>query len=107
MSEEHQDHPGVPPPTFEFLILSFKMQAELSMGLIQIPGDDNGLDLIRARHVIDLLAMLTVKTKGNLSMTEQRLLENTLTELRFRYVQTSQSAPKAEPPTDDQPVANE
>ena len=40
-----------------------------------------------ARHTIDLLAMLQEKTKGNLSMEENRMLENTLTELRFRYVQ--------------------
>ena len=40
-----------------------------------------------ARHTIDLLSMLREKTKGNLSMEENRMLENTLTELRFRYVQ--------------------
>ena len=36
---------------------------------------------------IDLLAMLQGKTRGNLTLEEQRLLENSLTELRFRYVQ--------------------
>ncbi len=30
--------------------------------------------------------MIAEKTKGNLSMEEQRLIENSLTELRFRYV---------------------
>ena len=32
--------------------------------------------------------MLQQKTKGNLSFEEQRLLDNTVTELRFRYLQT-------------------
>ena len=46
-------------------------------------------DLDLARHSIDLMAMLLQKTKGNLTLEEQRLLENSLTELRFRFVQTS------------------
>ena len=33
--------------------------------------------------------MLLEKTKGNLDLEEQRLLENSLTELRFRFVQVS------------------
>jgi hypothetical protein len=95
MSDEQKPVPdqGVPPATIEFLILSLKMQAEMGLGLIKVPGDEEGKDLIRARHFIDLLAMLVEKTKGNLSLQEQRLLENSLTELRFRYVQMSQPAP--------------
>ncbi len=49
-----------------------------------------------ARHAIDMLAMLAEKTRGNLSIEEQRLIENSLTELRFRYVQaTEKKAEKA------------
>jgi hypothetical protein len=48
-----------------------------------------------ARHSIDLLAMLLAKTKGNLDLEEQRLLENSLTELRFRFVQVSEEVAKA------------
>jgi len=52
------------------------------------------LNLPAARHTIDMLAMIFEKTKGNLSLDEQRLIENSLTELRFRFVQVSESAPK-------------
>ena len=38
---------------------------------------------------IDLLAILLEKTKGNLEIDERRLLENSVTELRFRFVQVS------------------
>ena len=38
---------------------------------------------------------LSEKTKGNLSLEEQRLLENSLTELRFRFVQVSEEVAKA------------
>jgi hypothetical protein len=48
-------------------------------------------DFELARHTIDILGMLAEKTKGNLSLEEQRLLENSLTELRFRFVQTKES----------------
>ena len=79
----------LPPPTFEFLVLYFKMQAEMHLGLLHF-GDDKDrpeTDPQLARHGIDLLAMLQQKTKGNLTTEEQRLLENTVTELRFRYIQ--------------------
>ncbi len=88
MSDEQK--PPIPPPSFEFLILTLRMQAEVALGLLTVPGDDDGKDLDRARHVIDLLAMLETKTKGNLTLPEQRLIENTLTELRFRFVQISE-----------------
>lgn len=81
-----------PPATFEFLVLSLKMQAEMRLGLIPLDeNEDPKPDLPAARHAIDLLAMIREKTKGNLSLEEQRLVENSLTELRFRYVQASQT----------------
>ncbi|HPQ15604.1 MAG TPA: DUF1844 domain-containing protein [Bryobacteraceae bacterium] len=43
-----------------------------------------------ARHYIDLLGVLQEKTRGNLTLEEQRYLENSLTELRFRYVQAAE-----------------
>ena len=87
------DEMPLPPATFEFFVLSLKMQAEMSMGLIHF-GDEKDRpkpDLRVARHSIDLLAMIGEKTKGNLNMDEQRLIENSLTELRFRFVQVSGS----------------
>ena len=86
----------LPPPTFEFLVFSLKMQAEMRLGLLKLgEGMDEELNLPAARHTIDMLAMIAEKTKGNLSLDEQRLIENSLTELRFRFVQVSESAPRA------------
>src|SRR3954471_22495972 len=67
------------------------MQAQMQLGLLDL-GEEEGQpepNLQLARHSIDLLAMLGEKTKGNLTVEEQRLLENGLTELRFRYVQVA------------------
>lgn len=81
----------LPPPTFEFFIMSLKMQTEMQLGLLHFgeEKDRPKADLRVARHSIDLLAMISEKTKGNLSLDEQRLVENSLTELRFRYVQAA------------------
>lgn len=87
-----------PPASFEFLVASFIMQAQAQMGMLRMPGDEGEEykpNLQWAKHAIDLLGMLEEKTKGNLSMEEKRLLENSLTELRFRYIQMSAEAAKS------------
>ena len=89
LDETVQEIP-LPPASFTFLILSLRAQAEMQLGLVQF-GDEEKHEpnLPLARHSIDLMAVLLEKTKGNLSMEEHRLLENSLTELRFRFVQAS------------------
>ena len=82
----------LPPASFSLLVLSLRMQAEMQLGLVHF-GEEKDRpepDLDAARHAIDLLAILQEKTSGNLTIDEQRLLENSLTELRFRYVQAAQ-----------------
>jgi len=97
------DTPNFPIPSanFSFLVESVLMQAQMQLGLLNLGGteDSEGPNLPLARHSIDLLGMLQEKTKGNLSIEEQRLLENGLTELRFRYVQVANELKaKTEPP---------
>jgi hypothetical protein len=89
-------HMPLPPASFAFLVLSLRTQAEMQLGLMAYGEDPHPkpeLDL--ARHTIDMLGVLAEKTKGNLSLEEQRLLENSLTELRFRFVQVSEDVAKA------------
>ena len=79
----------MPPPTFEFLVTSFAMQAQMQLGLFHF-GDEKDApppDLEMAKHSIDMLGVIQEKTKGNLTLEEERLLNNSLTELRFRFVQ--------------------
>jgi hypothetical protein len=87
----------LPPASFEFLALSLRTQAELQLGLLHFGAEEDRPkpDLDLARHSIDLLAMLHEKTRGNLTLEEQRLLENSLTELRFRYVQALEESQKS------------
>jgi hypothetical protein len=82
--------PELPPADFDFLIYSLRLQAEMNLGMLPF-GDKQEPDFELARHHIDLLAMLQEKTKGNLSAEEQRQLDNSITELRFRFVQAKGS----------------
>jgi hypothetical protein len=87
----------LPPASFSFFVLSLHTQAEMQLGLMHFGQEEDRPkpDLHLARHTIDLMGILLEKTKGNLDLDEQRLLENSLTELRFRYVQVSEEAGKA------------
>jgi len=86
----------MPPASFSFIVLSLRAQAEMQLGLMHFGEEEKPQpDLPLARHSIDLMAILLEKTKGNLSLEEHRLLENSLTELRFRFVQVSDDVAKA------------
>lgn len=89
----------LPPATFEFLILSLKAQTEIHLGLMYF-GEEKDRpkpDFRVARHTIDMLAMLQEKTRGNCTMEEQRMIDNALTELRFRFVQAMEQSQKEAP----------
>src|SRR5579875_2835594 len=90
----------LPPASFEFLIESILMQTQIQLGLLHLREGEEKQEpnLPFAKHSIDLLAMLQEKTKGNLSTEEQRLLENGLTELRFRYVQIAEEEKRKNSP---------
>jgi hypothetical protein len=88
---------SLPAPSFEFLVFTLRIQAEAQLAGPKeggAAGSEEGPDLRLARHFIDLLAMLQEKTRGNLSLEEQRLLDNTVTELRFRYLHAFEAAQK-------------
>lgn len=72
--------------TFERFAASLYMSALVQLGLVHEQGAEPQVDLIGARHTIDTLGMITDKTKGNLTPTEENLLQNCLYELRMAYV---------------------
>jgi hypothetical protein len=85
----------LPPPSFSFLVMALRAQAEVQLGIMHFGEDeqhDPNLEL--ARHTIDLMVILKEKTKGNLALEEHRLLENSLTELQFRFSQISDDLAK-------------
>ncbi len=90
--------------TFERFIASLYMSALVQLGLMHEQGGQPAVDLIGARQTIDTLGLLADKTKGNLSLTEDNLLQNCLYELRMAYVEVTNAiargpqAPGSTPP---------
>jgi hypothetical protein len=102
MAENTENTPDfpLPPASFVFLVESILMQTQMHLGLMHFGEKDEESEpnLALARHSIDLLGVLQEKTRGNLTPEEQRLIENGLTELRFRFVQVSEDLEKRHAP---------
>ena len=76
-------------PHFASLVLGLAQQAEAALAG-QLPPGAEGLGEPRAmaQAMIDTLGMLVEKTSGQLEPDEKQLLEQAVTSLRFRFVQT-------------------
>lgn len=83
------DHP--PAMSFETLVQSIYMTTIVQLGGATPEGQQPQVDLMGARQSIDMLGVLSDKTKGNLSETEQRLLESALFELRMGFLEITQA----------------
>jgi hypothetical protein len=76
-----------PPIDFPSYILSYYTQGMVMLGEIPNPyTNKKEEDAESARNIIDILALLEEKTKGNLSSEESRLLESVLYELRMKFM---------------------
>lgn len=96
LNTQEEESIPVPPASFSFLIFSMQAQAQMQLGLMHFgEGEKPEPQLDLARHTIDMMGILLEKTKGNLTLDEQRLLENSITELRFRFVQVSEDVKQA------------
>lgn len=106
---EHQDRTA-PPVEFTSFVTSLAATAAITLQQVegtvpgQAPGDADDTakaaspeeqagrarrGLANARHLIDTLAMLEEKTRGNLSDDERDVLQTSLAQLRLRFVQVS------------------
>ena len=76
-------------PHFASLVLGLAHQAEAALAG-QLPAGAEGVGDARtvAQTLIDTLGMLADKTEGRLDPDESQLLDQALTALRFRFVQT-------------------
>jgi hypothetical protein len=75
-------------PDFNTLVISIASSAVMSLGLEKNPMTGKvEKDLAMASFNIDLLKLLQVKTKGNLSDSEKNYLDAIVTDLQLKYVQ--------------------
>lgn len=72
---------------FERLVSSLYMSGAMALGGMQDEGGKAMVDIMGARQTIDMLAIIADKTKGNLTATEENLLQSCLFDLRMAYVQ--------------------
>ena len=89
--QQPERHRGpLPAGNFAALLSMLVTQALFALGAIKIEGQqDKKPDLELAKYNIDMLETLEAKTKGNLTEEEQKVLTNTLSEVRMAYVKTS------------------
>jgi hypothetical protein len=75
---------------FMHLVLQNQQMAMISLGQVKNPVSDKlDKNLEYAKLSIDTLNMLLQKTKGNLSEYEEKLLDETVNQLKIIYVEES------------------
>lgn len=90
-TEERQEEGLLPEPDFSSFILSLAAAVQVSLGSIPNPQNNRAeQNLPAAKQVIDILAMLKEKTKGNLNEGEQGLIDHVLYNLRMQYIKAAE-----------------
>jgi len=103
MSDDHAPDPADSAAesavTFLGFILSLAHTAAVHFGDVPDPvsGQANPANLPAAQQMIDILALLEEKTRGNLTAEERQFLDQILYELRLRYVEASRQGSAPEP----------
>lgn len=84
----------LPPPTFLAFLANLELETRLALGEMKHPSTNEARkDLVAAQYLIDTIAMLQEKTKGNRDTREDLAIQNLLTELRFRFVEARKKVP--------------
>ena len=85
--------------TFIGFVVSLAHTAAVHFGDVPDPvsGETIPANLPAAQQMIDILALLDEKTRGNLTAEERNLLDQILYELRLRFVEAGKQTPAQEP----------
>ena len=85
--------------SFAAFVLSLAHTAAVHFGDIPDPvsGAREETNLPAAGQMIEILTLIDVKTRGNLTAEERQLLDQVLYELRLRFVEATRSAPEPAP----------
>ncbi len=87
-TDEKQQRGPLPKGDLAALISMLTTQAFFAMGAFKIEGQESKEpDMELAKYNIDMLETLEEKTKGNLSEQEQKVLTETLNQVRMAFVQ--------------------
>jgi hypothetical protein len=87
-----------PNPLFGGLVESLASQALMYMGAMRDPMTGQAhQDIPQSQTMIDMLAMIEEKTKGNLAKEEADMLKQVLDEVRMHFVRLTTPAPPKPP----------
>jgi hypothetical protein len=77
--------------SFAAFVLSLAHTAAVHFGDIPDPvsGQKAETNLAAAQQMIDILSLMELKTRGNLTAEERQLLDQVLFELRMRFVEAA------------------
>jgi hypothetical protein len=80
--------------SFTTFVVSLASSAAIHFGDLPDPttGQPAEVNLEGAAQMIDILALLEEKTRGNLTLEERQVLDQVLYELRLRFVEASGDA---------------
>ncbi len=77
---------SLPAPGFGSLVQSVMTQILYYLGELPASGGQGAMDLDLAKHHLDVLTVLEEKTRNNLTLEEQSMLDAALYETRTRFV---------------------
>ena len=85
--------------SFAAFVLSLAHTTAVHLGDVPDPvsGQKTDANLPAAHQMIDILALLEEKTRGNLTAEERQLLDQVLYELRLRFVEVRKAGGAQEP----------
>ncbi len=90
--EPHAGSPSEFTPSFSSFVTTLGMQAFVALGEFQNPASTEHappIDLVQAKSLIELLQILSEKTKGNLTEDEATVLQEILYGLKMKFVEKS------------------
>lgn len=83
----HKDDPPMPPASLDLLVSTLATEAMLALGAIAHPATGKrGFHPNQAKYLIDMLAVLAEKTKGNVVAEETEAIGALLHQLRMGFI---------------------
>ena len=90
------DEKNLPEMDFSSFVIFLASMAQMNLGSIPNPETGKtGVNTVGAKQMIDILDIMKNKTKGNLTVGEDTLLDQVLFNLRMHYVRVMEEQKNA------------
>ena len=80
----------MPEARFDLFVSGLAMETLIALGDMPHPATrKRAVNVTQAKYLVDVLGIIEEKTRGNLSVDEEKLLQDALYQLRMRYLSKS------------------